>query len=491
MPALYNATMSYQCLADFLKELGLAGELMRVEVEVDPRFEAAEIARRVAKSEGPALLFGSVRAHEIPLLTNLLASQDRICRALGVRSLDEVRQRIDDLLNPAEPEGWFERIRTTPARKALGKVMPRIVRSGECQQVVKLGADVDLYWLPAVQASLEEEHRTIASAQVYSADADSTLSVSGCYDLQILDQNRLAVCWTKHQRMARVLEGYRSKNEHMPVAVALGGDPVTTLAAMAPLPTKVDVRAFAGFLREKAVDLVACRTVPLEVPAEVEIVLEGVIDPKGEQVDPGPMCTPMGRLGRIGPVPVLNVTAITHRANPIYPAVVAGSPPNEAVVVARAMQRICLPMLRMAVPELVDCDLPTFGAARHWIFVSIRKRYAAQARRVANAIWGQHTTMFGKVMVIVDEDVDLSDKEQVLTKIATNVCPGRDIFFAEGPPDPWDPVVSGRLMGQRVAIDATTKLPDEQREVTARSVEVDEEIRQLVDDRWFEYGFSE
>jgi 4-hydroxy-3-polyprenylbenzoate decarboxylase len=285
--------------------------------------------------------------------------------------------------------------------------------------------------------------------------------VAGRFDLQRLDDARLAVCWAAHDDNARLLGEYRARNQKMPLAVVIGGDPAFLLAAASPLPSGSDVCAVAGLMREKPLDVVACRSVDLMAPAEAEINLEGFCDPSAPPVMAGPFCGPTGHCTLPQPAPVMQVTALTHRANPIFAAMVPGKPPHEAVTVARAMQRAFLPLVRLAMPELVDYDLPEFAAARHWAAISIRKTYTGQGHRATHAAWGLRPMMFAKVLVIVDEDVDVHDHQQVLAAIAANVRPGRDVLIEQGPPDPFDPAASLGTLGQKMAIDATRKLAGE------------------------------
>ena len=495
-------------MADFLEDLGHGGGLIRVEAEVDPILEAAEITARVAAGGGPALLFGSVKGHEIPLLTNLLGGESRILRALGASSLEEVAGRIAALARPAEPEGWFDRLKTAPHVAVLGSLPPRRVKAGPCQQVVRLGRDVDLGVLPALQSAPGEAGRAITAAMLVTADPDSHQPAGGRFDLQVLAPARLAVCWAAHDEPARLAAEYRRRNQAMPLAIVLGGDPTVLLAACAPLPPGVDPCTLAGLLRQKPLDTVACRSVDLAVPAEAEIVLEGQIDPAEPPQTAGPLVTPLGHYSVPQPAPVMHVTAITHRANPIFPAVVstriassrrtqlplrlprdgAEAPSYELCVTDRALARIFLPLVKLAIPELVDYDLPAFAAARHWLSVSIQKTYAGQARRVANALWGQRQFMFAKMLVVVDEDVDVHDHAAVLAAIAENVHPGRDTFVAQGPSDPFDPAAVPDVLGHRMAIDATAKLPAEHGASQPPRAEMSPVVRQLVDGRWPQYG---
>ncbi|HUT12106.1 MAG TPA: UbiD family decarboxylase [Thermoguttaceae bacterium] len=482
--------MSYRCLADFLEDLGHAGELVRVEAEVETGSEVAEITGRIASSGGPALLFGAVAGHEFPLLTNLLGTHARICRALGVASLDETAERIARLAAPAEPEGWFEKIKTAPHAAALAKLPPRRVRSGAAQQIVRLGSDVDLGELPVSQSAPNESGGTITASIVFTSNAESRRPIAGRYDLRVLGPDRLAVGWAAHDEPARALGDFARLGEKMPLAVVLGGDPAILLAACAPLPPGADVGATAGLFREKPIEVVTCRSIELEVPAEAEIVIEGYVDPSEPPAEAGPWSAPLGHNQPGRPVPVMYVTAITHRANPIYPAIVPGKPPDESCIITQALARIFLPLAKMAISELVDYDLPTFGAGRHWAAISIRKTYAGQAHRVADAAWGLRQLMFAKVLVVVDEGIDVHDQQQVLRAIATNVHPARDVFFRQGPPDPFDAATPSGQLGHRMGIDATAKLPGEHPGTWPQPVFVSEEIRKLVRDRWAEYGLG-
>ncbi len=452
--------MAYRCLADFLEELGHAGELTRVEEEVDPALGVAEIAARSAKSGGPALLFGSVKGHDLPVLCNLLCTEGRICRALGVASLDEMADRIARLFDITASESWFERLKAGGQPAALGGVAPHKVKSAACQQIVRLGSDIDLGELPLLQTAPDEAGRAITAAAVFSAEPDSHRPAAGRFNLQRIDPTRLAVCWAAHDEHARLASEYRTRNQKMPLAVVIGGDPSFLLAASAPLPPGGDVCAVAGLLREKSLDVVGCRGVDLDVPAEAEIVLEGFLveDPSQPLVMAGPLCGPTGHCTLPRPAPVMQVTAVTHRANPIYAVMVPGRPPHEACTAARAMQRVFLPLARLAMPELVDYDLPEFAAARHWAAVSIRKTYPGQGRRAAHAAWNLPAMMFAKVLVVVDDDVDVHDHQQVLAAVAANMRPGRDVLVEEGPADPFDPAAPAGALGEKMAIDATRKI---------------------------------
>jgi 4-hydroxy-3-polyprenylbenzoate decarboxylase len=259
---------------------------------------------------------------------------------------------------------------------------------------------------------------------------------------------------------------------------------------MAMLPSAVDARALAGLLAGKARELVRGRTVELHVPGDAEIIVEGYVDPGEPPVDPGPLCTSGAHYRLAPPAPVIHVTALTHRVNAILPAMVAGGPPDEACVIHRALHRVFLPLVQRAIPELVDYDLPAFGAARLWAFLSMRKHYAGQARKVAHAAWGMRPLMFAKTLVLVDDEVDVRDPRQVWSAVATHVAPGRDVFFADGPLDPLDPASASGSMARRMAVDATAKMPGEHPGEPPQPATMSEEVCRLVSARWSEYGLG-
>ncbi|NUQ62159.1 MAG: UbiD family decarboxylase [Pirellulales bacterium] len=483
--------MSSYGLADFLEELGQAGELVRVAPEVDPVLEIAEVAERVGLKRGPTLLFGAVRGHSIPVLANLLGTEARIRRALTLTSLDDLTLRIGELLRPADPESWFEKLRVVPARAELKRLAPRVVKSAVCQQVVRLGGDVDLRQLPALQSRPLELGRTLTAAQVVSGLPGSAERIVGRYDLCVVDRDRLAVAWLLHDDHARLLADYRRRREPMPVALVLGGHPAGLLAAMLPLPPDSDRQAFAGLLRGKPLELVRCRTLDLEVCADAEIVLEGSIDPDEPLHETGPLAAPGGFYQASRPAPVVRVSAVTHRANPIFPAMIPGYSGDEACVVASVLHRWVLPLVRSRIPELVDYHFPLAAGSRYCGIVAIRKGYAGQARRVASALWGMPSLMHVKLWILVDDGVNVTEPDEVWSAVSAHVDAGRDVLVEQGPPDLLDPAAAMAVPTKRMAIDATAKLAGEGGRQTPSRAEMSEEIRRLVRSRWSQYGLGQ
>ncbi len=482
--------MAFRRLADFLEQLERAGELARIEAEVLPGLEAAQIVRRTAANSGRALLFGSVRGSSCPLLAGLLGTEARVRRALAVESLDEVAARLEGLLDPQQPTGWFERLKTPPYIAAMEALSPRTVRAGPCQQVVRLGGDVDLARLPALTHATTEPRPSLTGALLFTTEPSTGRLVTGRYSLEVVDRARLAVCLADHDEHARLLHEYARRRQPMPVAAVLGGDPLLSLAASAPTAAGSDVCRLAALLREKPIDLVSCRSVELQVPAEAEIVLEGHIDPSEPPVEAGPWATSAGFCRPAARAPVMHVTAMTERANPVVQAVVPGPPPNEESVMRRAMARLLLPVAKLSLPGMVDYDLPPEGASRHLAVVAVEKSHAGQAHSTAHAAWGGCWLQFARLLVVVDAEVDVRDPAAVRRAVAAHFDPACDLIAADGPPDPTDPPAALGRLARRIALDATRKLPGERPGGIALPAEIGEEMVRRVASRWPEYGLE-
>ncbi|MDZ7617940.1 MAG: UbiD family decarboxylase [Patescibacteria group bacterium] len=479
--------MGFRRLVDFLERLDQAGELARVESNVLPALEAAEIVRRAALQDGPAVCFGSLEGCHVPLVANLLGSERRIRLALEVDTLDQVVARIDALLHPQQAEGWFERLKTPPYVAAMESLPPRVVRSGACQQVVRLGSDVDLERLPMLQAAADEPRGSMTGAILFTADPASGRLVTGRCPLERVDRTRLVARLDDHDEMARLVGEYARRQQAMPLAAVLGGDPLLALAASMPSSPGADACRLAALLREKPLDVVKCRSVELEVPAEAELVLEGHIEPAEPWCEAGPLATATGYYRPAGRGPIVHLTAMTERANPVVQALVAGPPPNEESVMRQTLARILLPVARLSIAGLVDYDLRPAGASRHVAVMAIEKRYAGQAHSAVHAAWGSHWLRFVRLMTVVDAEVDVRDPVAVERAVAAHFDPARDLIVGSGPPDPMDPAARGDAMPQRLALDATRKLPGEGARVTAQAAVAGEVIARKVTARWPEY----
>jgi 4-hydroxy-3-polyprenylbenzoate decarboxylase len=485
--------MAYENLSDFINELHDDGELVRISAEVDPLLEITEITDRVSKSPngGPALFFENVKGSSMPVVINLLGSYKRMCRALGVNAFEEVADRIAGLIKPQVPEGWIEKLKLVPQLAQLAKLPPRIVRTGACQQVVKLGRDVDLSELPVLQCWPLDAGRFITFGQVFTKNPVNGERNVGMYRLQLKDRNTCFMHWHLHHDGCQNFMEYKKLGTQMPIAVSLGGDPVFPYMATAPLPPNTDECLLGGFLRGAPVDLVKCRTIDLEVPASAEIVIEGYVDTTEPWHTEGPFGDHTGFYSLADQFPLYHVTAITQRANPIYPTTIVGKPPMEDYWLGKATERIFLPLIRMFIPEVVDYNLPRPGAFHNLCFVSIKKTYPMQARKVMNAIWSMGQMMFSKIVVVVDAHVDVQDEEKVWFHVGANVHPGRDVVFNEGPTDILDHAAPVCGVGHKMGIDATRKFPEEGHpRPWPDEMIMSREVKDFVTQRWAQYGLG-
>ena len=493
-------------LADDLARWHDLRELVRVSAEVDPVCEVAAITDRVRRSAdgGPALLFDHVRGHTLPVVTNLLGSPRRISSAFGVPSLDGLSQRIDDWLAMSLPRGVVDTWKLLPRLAELAQWPPTLVKSGLCQQVVKLGRDVNLAELPALTMWPNDAGPTITWGQLHTRSPKNTDKRETDRSVRPPEETRRHVCVVPLQVLGRdgllihgheqleswsLLAAYRARGQQMPVAVVLGGDPVTSIAAWAPLPSRTDGLIFAGFLRNKPVEVVAARSVPLDVPASAEIVLEGFVDPQSAFEQAGPIGRDTGFISSAEALPRLRVTAITHRANPVFPAMVPGAAPAESHWLDRACERLLLPIARLWIPELVDWRFPFAGACRHFAFASVRKTYAQQARKVLHALWSLPRVSTAKMLVLVDDDIDVQDENAVWSCVAAHADPARDLVLWDGPADPLDHATAIRGIGRKLGIDATRKRPDELgAAMSAPPLRWTAEIEERLTSRWPEFG---
>lgn len=477
-------------LNEFIAELERRGELKRIAVEVDPKLEIAEIADRCVKGSGPALLFEKPKGSAVPLAINLFASKKRMALALGVEDLEEIAGRIADMIQPKMPSGLLEKLAMLPKLKELSDMGPVMVKKAPCQEVVLEGDAVDLYKFPILTCWPQDGGPFITLGQVFTRSPESGKRNIGLYRLQVYDRTTTGMHWHPPKGGAAHYLEAEKRGERLPVAVAIGADPVTIYSATAPVPDGIDELLFAGFIRRKPVSLVKCKTVDLEVPAESQIVLEGYVEPFERRTE-GPFGDHTGFYSLTEEFPVFHVTCITHRREPVYAATIVGPPPMEDAFLGLATERIFRPLLKMVVPEVIDYHLPIEGGFHNLAIVSIRKRYAGHARKVMNALWGLGQMMVEKVIVVVDEDVDVHNPREVLWKVLAAIDPERDIQFTLGPVDILDHASRAFGFGSKMGIDATRKWPEEG--FTRRWPEIqvmDEETKRRVDALWKNLGIT-
>jgi 4-hydroxy-3-polyprenylbenzoate decarboxylase len=478
--------MAIRDLREWIALLEREGELVRVGAEVDPDLEITEIVDRTVKADGPALLFERPTGAQHPLLINQFGTERRMCFAFGVQSLDEIAHKLSDVLEMQPPQGLLEKVRGLQKLKSIADSRPRTVKRGPVHDIVLQGDDVDLSVLPIQRCWPDDPAPFITLPAVITRDPrDGTRNV-GMYRMQVIDKRTTFMHWQIHKDGRA---DWLATDGRIPVAVALGLDPVTAYSASAPLPKHLDELMLAGFLRGEPVELVQGVTVDLEVPAQAEIVLEGYIE-KDELGEEGPFGDHTGYYTAAEPFPVFHVTAMTMRRDAIYPSIVVGKPPQEDAWLGKATERIFLPAVRTTLPEIVDYDLPVAGVFHNMAIVSIRKQFPGHAAKVMHALWGLGMLSLTKCVVVVDAHVDVHDYEQVLFYAGANVDPKRDVLVSEGPLDHLDHAPERQFFGGKLGIDATAKWPEEGARPWPTEIEMSEEIRALVDRRWDEYGIA-
>jgi len=468
--------MAYDSFSAFVAALEGAGELKRLPFPVATELEITEIADREMKSPGggKALLFEKPtvngKVSPFPLAINTMGSQRRMAMALGLAHVDDLMRQMELILKAKPPTSLKHAWTLAMQGLDLLNAKPKHVRSGPCKEVVHRMANDEgrmtkadlptLLDLPILKCWPQDGGRFITLPCVHTRDPDTGERNLGMYRMQVYDDRTTGMHWQVHKVGARHGRRYYQKGERMPVAVTLGGDPAYTFAATAPLPDGLDEILFAGFARKKSVELVKCETVDLEVPADVDFVLEGYVQP-GETQPEGPFGDHTGFYTPVNDYPVFHITAITHRQNPIYPATIVGIPPMEDFYMGTASVRVFLPVFKMNFPEIVDIALPAEGVFHNLVFVSIRKQYAWQAFKIMHGLWGMGQMMFSKYIVIVDDDCDVHNTSEVLFRMCANTDPQRDSTFIKNPTDALDHAQTTACIGTHMGIDATRKLPGE------------------------------
>ncbi len=480
--------MAYKDLREFIKVLEEKGLLKRIPVEVDPVLEIAEINDRVVKQGGPALLFERPKGSSFPCVVNLFGSFERMRLALEVDDLNEIGQRMLEFLEPEIPTNIIEKLKMLPKLKRLSDFLPGYVKSGPCKEVIiKDNPSLDMF--PILKTWPLDGGRFITLPMVFTKDPETGIRNCGMYRMQVYDERTTGMHWHMHKDGARHYRKAEAMGKRLEVAVAIGSDPATIYSATAPLPEGIDEMLLAGFLRQEPVELVKCETVDLEVPANAEIVLEGYCEPFERRIE-GPFGDHTGYYSLQDEFPVFHITCITHRRDAIYPATIVGKPPMEDCFIAKATERIFLPLIKKQVPEIVDMNLPIEGVFHNIAIVSIDKRYPGHARKVMYALWGMGQLSFTKIIIVMDKDVNIQDLSEVLWRIGNNVDPKRDVVILEGPLDVLEHASPLPAYGGKLGIDATKKWPSEGfTRPWPPDIKMSEEIVRLVTERWKEYGF--
>lgn len=512
--------MAYRDFQHFLDVLESKGELKRIKEAVSPRLEITEIADRVMKSDGPALLFenvqgpphrlgtpdpmsavmghpsiheaasGATMRYEFPVAMNTMGSRRRMSLALSCEDFEEHADRIEALLKPELPKGKLEALKKLPwLLKELKGVPPKEVSGGPAQEVVMQGDEVDLTKLPILTCWPEDGGPFITLPLVFTHDPNTGKRNVGMYRVQLYDRNTCGMHWQMHKTGMRQMEDAGAQGKRIEVAVALGGDPAITFSAISPLPPGIDEMLFAGFLRREGVRLTKAKTIDVMVPADAEFIIEGYVDPSERRLE-GPFGDHTGYYSLADQFPVLHVTAVTRRKSAVYPATIVGIPPMEDGWMGKAVERIFLPLIRLSVPEIVDMNLPVEACFHNVAFVSIRKRFPGHAYKVMNAIWGLGGLAFTKFVFIFDEDCKVQDFGEVLFRIGANCDPGRDTLGSKGPVDQLDHASQQMGFGGKIGFDCTHKLPGENGfdRNYPKLIQMSNDVRKRVDELWPRLG---
>jgi len=483
--------MAFDSFGDFVQKLDALGEVKRILHPLATELEITEIADREMKSPGggKALLIEKPTVNgqvsPFPVAINTMGSWKRMAASLGAESVDAAAAELGSLMKAKPPTGWREAIKLLGQALDLRHAKPKIVKDGACKEVIhrvessRLKAEcwpkapnvnepstfnlqpATLLNLPILKCWPLDGGRFITLPCVVTKDPDTGERNVGMYRIQIYDAHTTGMHWQLQKVGARHGRRYYETGTRMPVAIFLGGDPVFTFAATAPLPDGLDEFLLAGYLRKKSVELVKCETNDLEVPANSDFVIEGYVDPTEPLREEGPFGDHTGYYTLPEPYPVFHVTAITHRKNAMYPATIVGIPPMEDFYIGSASVKLFLPIFKMNFPEIVDIALPAEGVFHNLVFVSIRKTYPMQAYKIMHGLWGMGQMMFTKYIVVVDDDVDVHNTSDVLFRMCANTDPQRDSIFTKGPADVLDHATSEMASGSKLGIDATKKLPGE------------------------------
>ena len=486
--------MKYHDLRDFVAQLETLGELKRVRVEIDTRFEMTEICDRVLRAGGPAILFENPKGQSIPVLANLFGTPRRVALGMGeesVSALREVGKLLAYLKEPEPPKGLKDAWDKLPILKQVMNMSPKVSSSAPCQEVVWEDNDVDLSRLPIQHCWPGDVAPLITWGLTVTRGPTKTRQNLGIYRQQVIGRNKVIMRWLAHRGGALDFRDHCLANpgQPFPVAVALGADPATILAAVTPVPDSLSEYQFAGLLRGAKTELVKCMHADLQVPASAEIVLEGFIHPDETALE-GPYGDHTGYYNEQSTFPVFTIERITMRRNPIYHSTYTGKPPDEPAMLGVALNEVFVPLLQKQFPEIVDFYLPPEGCSYRLATVSIRKQYPGHAKRVMFGIWSfLRQFMYTKFIIVVDDDVNIRDWKEVIWAMTTRVDAARDTLIAENTPidylDFASPVAG---LGSKMGLDATNKWPGETSREWGAPIVMDAAVKSRIDALWGELG---
>lgn len=476
--------MPYKDIQHFMRYLDEKNQLKRIKAQVSPILEITEIADRVVKKRGPALLFENVKGSPYPLLINTFGSYKRMSIAIGASKLDDIGKDIQDLIDFSNYQSTLDKIKSIPRLARLLSVFPIKVKKASCQEVIE---EPDLSKLPILKCWPQDGGRFITLPLVFTKDPETGQQNIGMYRLQVYDKKTTGMHWHFHKDGREIYEKYRKLGGKMPVTVVIGCDPATIYSATAPLPKMIDEIMFAGYLRRIPVPIVKSVTNDIYIPANSEFVLEGYVDTEELRME-GPFGDHTGYYSEKDRYPVFHITKMTRKEKPVYMATIVGKPPMEDCFMGKATERLFLPLLKMIAPEIVDINFPLEGVFHNCVIVSIQKKYPAHAKKILNTLWGNGQMMYTKMIIVVDAQVNPHDISAVAWKVFNNIDARRDLILSEGPLDALDHSSPLHLIGSRLGIDATKKWASEGYEREwPDDIIMSEDMKRKVDKRWKEY----
>jgi len=486
--------MKYRDLRDFIHQLEKKGQLKRISAEIDPNLEMTEICDRTLKSGGPALLFENPKGFDVPVLGNLFGTAERVAMGMGedsVSALREIGTLLAFLKEPEPPKGLRDAWEKLPVFKQVLNMAPKVVKSAPCQENMLEGDDVDLGKLPIQTCWPGDVAPLITWALVITKGPHKERQNLGIYRQQVIGKNKVIMRWLAHRGGALDFKDWCEQNpgEPFPVAVALGADPATILAAVTPVPDSLSEYGFAGLLRGDKTEVVKCINSDLQVPASAEFVLEGVIHPD-EMASEGPFGDHTGYYNEVERFPVFTIERITHRKEPIYHSTYTGRPPDEPAILGVALNEVFVPILQKQFPEITDFYLPPEGCSYRMAVVSMKKQYPGHAKRVMMGVWSfLRQFMYTKFVIVVDNDVNVRDWQDVIWAMTTRMDPARDTTIIENTPiDYLDFASPVSGLGSKMGFDATNKLPGETNREWGEPISMSDDVKQHIDDIWESLG---
>ena len=488
--------MSFKDLREFISLLEQEGELKRITAAIDPNLEITEIADRCLRNGGPALLFENPKGSSVPLLANLFGNAKRIALAMGQNDLEGLRdvgRLLAFLKEPSPPKGWRDLWQSLPSYKNVLNMPPAVRKTAPCQEVVIAEEDVDIGFLPIQTCWPGDAGPLVTWPLVITRGPEKDRQNLGIYRMQKIGPNKLIMRWLSHRGGALDFKEWQEKlpGEGFPVSVAIGADPATVLATVTPIPDTLSEYAFAGLLRNSKTEVVKSLTNDLQVPANAEIVLEGVIE-ADEMADEGPYGDHTGYYNEVERFPVFTIKRITHREDPIYHSTYTGRPPDEPAMLGVALNEVFVPLLQKQFPEIVDFYLPPEGCSYRMAIVSMKKQYPGHAKRVMMGVWSfLRQFMYTKFVVVVDEDINVRRWEDIIWAITTRMDPMRDTVMIDNTPidylDFASPVAG---LGSKMGLDATNKMAGETEREWGSTITMSDEVKARIDSLWQDLGIE-